>query len=184
MSPRIKMLRKVLNPPQINGFNPYGSKLGIESLESVNLFYEEYEALRLCDYDGFNHHKASIMMGVSRPTFTRIYASALKKIATAFVEGKPISIEGGKVYFDSDWYQCLQCRCYFNNTEKDKPIDICPLCGAHQIRKFDYDNNTKDIDDTLISKICECSVCGFKQEYRSEIPCEKQVCIKCHTPYH
>jgi hypothetical protein len=50
-------------------------------------------------------------MGVSRPTYIRIYASALQKIAKAFVEGRLIFIEGGKVYFDSDWYRCNTCEC-------------------------------------------------------------------------
>ena len=36
-------------------------------------------------------------MGVSRPTVTRIYASARKKIAQALAEGKAIHIEGGPI---------------------------------------------------------------------------------------
>ena len=72
----------------------------------INLLYEEYEALRLCDYSMENHNRASEIMEVSRPTFTRIYASARQKLASAFVEGRQIVIEGGKVYFDSDWHIC------------------------------------------------------------------------------
>ncbi len=86
MSPRIKRIRKVVNPPTIKGFKPYGLQRRDENAESVNLLIEEYEALRLCDYESYNQFDASIMMGVSRPTFTRIYASALQKIATAFVK--------------------------------------------------------------------------------------------------
>ena len=103
MSPRIRILRKVLNPPIINGFRPYGQESEKLNLESINLLYEEYEAIRLSDYDALNHHEASIIMGVSRPTFTRIYGSALQKVAKAFVEGRQITIKGGQVYFDSDW---------------------------------------------------------------------------------
>lgn len=140
MSPRIKTLRKVLNPPIIKGFKPYGPETGKQNAGLVILLFEEYEALRLCDYDKCNHYQASVMMGVSRPTFTRIYASALQKIAIAFVEGKQISIEGGKVYFDSDWYQCSGCGCNFNNPEREKAIEKCPLCGSNQIISFDFDN--------------------------------------------
>jgi hypothetical protein len=82
-------------------------------------------------------------MGVSRPTFTRIYASARQKIANAFVEGKQISIEGGKVYFDSDWYQCQSCGCYFNNPEKDIKVEACPLCGAATFINFEYSDSEK-----------------------------------------
>lgn len=90
MSPKLKVLRRVSNPPVIKGFKPYGSNSANVISEPVNLLYEEYESLRLSDYEGCTHHQASVMMGVSRPTFTRIYASALQKIAAAFVEGRQI----------------------------------------------------------------------------------------------
>ncbi len=144
---RAKTLRKVLNPPLVKGFKPYGPEKGNLNTEPINLLFEEYEALRLSDYDRLNHQQASVMMGVSRPTFTRIYASALQKIASAFVEGKQISIEGGKVYFDSDWYQCGYCGCNFNNPERENEIMNCPLCGNCQIKSYDLQNDT-DKDDT------------------------------------
>jgi uncharacterized protein len=123
MSPRNKRLRKVLNPPAIKGLKPYGPEVDENKTSVVTLLFEEYEALRLCDYDKFNHHQACVIMGVSRPTFTRIYAAARQKIAKTLVEGSQLSIEGGKVYFDSDWYHCSNCTCYFNNPEKDKTIE-------------------------------------------------------------
>ncbi len=144
MSPRIKRLRKVLNPPPIKGFKPYGPEVNNQNTDTVNLLYEEYEALRLCDYDMYNHHQASEIMGVSRPTFTRIYASARQKIAKAFVEGSKIIIEGGKVYFDSDWYQCKSCNCYFNNPEKDKEITNCPLCKSKNILSYNPESETEN----------------------------------------
>ena len=119
MSPRIKRPRKILNPPVIKGFKPYGSDSANQNTEPVFLLFEEYEALRLCDYDMINHLPASEIMGISRPTFTRIYSAARQKIAKAFVEGRQISIEGGKVYYDSDWYNCNKCGCDFNNPEKE-----------------------------------------------------------------
>ena len=66
------MFRKVSSPPVIKGFKPYGLEAGKQNSGFVNLLYEEYEAIRLSDYDHLNHQKASVMMGVSRPTFTRI----------------------------------------------------------------------------------------------------------------
>jgi Zn finger protein HypA/HybF involved in hydrogenase expression len=107
--------------------------------------YEEYEALRLSDFNNLNHHQASQEMGVSRPTFTRIYASALQTIAKAFVEGRQISIEGGKVYFDSNWYHCENCTCYFNNPEKVQQIKNCPLCGSPDVLDYNLDNSSGDI---------------------------------------
>lgn len=147
MSPRIKTLRKVLNPPIIKGFRPYGNVGYDQDAEAVNLLFEEYEALRLCDYDYCNHHQASVIMGVSRPTFTRIYGSALQKISKAFVEGRQISIDGGKVYFDSDWYKCLDCGSYFNNPEKQIIIEFCPLCRQGRILAYDLAKDDVLTDD-------------------------------------
>jgi uncharacterized protein len=128
MSPRPFRLRKVSNPPVISGFKPYGNKQKSGKTTTVFLNLEEYEALRLCDYEMLNHHEASALMEVSRPTLTRIYSKARQKIAEAFVLGKKIIIEGGKIYFDSDWFLCKNCGCYFNNPDKQEKIKECPLC--------------------------------------------------------
>ncbi len=66
-------------------------------LEWVTLHLDEFEALRLLDHAGFDQEKTALEMGVSRPTVTRIYASARQKIATALVQGKALCIEGGPV---------------------------------------------------------------------------------------
>ena len=118
MSPRPVRLRKISNPPVISGFKPYRNKTVDEKAEAIFLQYEEYEALRLCDHEMLNHHQASVLMAVSRPTLTRIHSKAMQKIAEALVLGKQIIIEGGKIYFDSEWYSCKACGCFFNNPEK------------------------------------------------------------------
>lgn len=181
MSPRIKVIRKILNIPVIKGFKPYGHESNRLNLEGINLLYEEYEALRLSDYNILNHQQASILMGVSRPTFTRIYASALQKIAKAFVEGRQISIEGGKVYFDSDWYHCNNCGCYFNNPEKDVPINSCPLCGNDRVNRFDYENTYIDVNDKSCYDMCMCPNCGFEQVHQFGEQCNNQKCPKCQS---
>lgn len=130
MSPRPARPRKISNPPLISGFKPYGAKNSNAKPEAVFLHYEEYEALRLCDYEMLNHHHASVIMAVSRPTLTRIYSRARRKIAEALVTGKQIIIEGGKIYFDSEWFSCKNCGCYFNNPEKQEEIKVCPLCKS------------------------------------------------------
>ena len=122
MSPRPLRLRKISNPPPVSGFKPYGNKNNGIKAESVFLHYEEYEALRLCDYEMLNHHQASVIMDVSRPTLTRIYARARQKIALALVQGRQIIIEGGKIYFDSDWFACKSCGCFFNNPDRKSVV--------------------------------------------------------------
>ena len=66
-------------------------------LEWVTLHLDEFETIRLLDHVGLDQEKAAAEMGVSRPTVTRIYASARKKIADAIVLGQAICIEGGPV---------------------------------------------------------------------------------------
>jgi len=141
MTPRPLRLRKVSNPPVISGFKPYRNKSIDENAGTIFLQYEEYEAIRLCDYKMLNHYQASVLMAVSRPTLTRIYSRARRKVAEAFVLGKQIIIEGGKIYFDSDWFLCKKCGCYFNNPEKLQEIADCPLCKSTDISAMAEFNN-------------------------------------------
>lgn len=136
MSPRPTRLRKVSQPPAIAGMKPYGQLGEAEEKEAVFLHFEEYEALRLCDHQGLNHLEAARKMEVSRPTLTRIVSAARQKVARAIVEGRQLILEGGKVYFDSDWYLCKTCRCYFNHPEKQVPAEKCPLCSSPQIESY------------------------------------------------
>lgn len=138
MTPRPFILRKISNPPVISGFKPYGNKQKSGRTESVFLYLEEYEALRLCDYEMLNHHQASALMAVSRPTLTRIYSKARQKIAEALVLGKQIIIEGGKIYFDSGWFSCKSCGCYFNNPDKQEKINECPLCRSGNFVSYEH----------------------------------------------
>lgn len=181
MSPRIKKLRKVLNPPPVKGFKPYGGETGGKQTPAVTMLFEEYEALRLCDYDMYNHHQASVLMGVSRPTFTRIYASAREKIAMAFVEGRQISVEGGKVYFDSDWHQCSSCGSYFNNPERELEIESCPLCGSEDINGYDPDPSGQLAAPDYCEDRCICPSCGYEKEHRLGKPCSQEVCPQCNS---
>ncbi|MCF8345946.1 MAG: DUF134 domain-containing protein [Bacteroidales bacterium] len=159
MTPRAKTPRRVLNLPEIKGFRPYGINAGKSDKPMVILFYEEVEALRLCDFDHHNHHEASELMGVSRPTFTRIYASALQKIATAFVEGRRIHIEGGHVYYDSEWFTCEACASKFNHCEKEQLPGSCPLCGSERILPVEFET-----DDERDNKVKTRSGCkGMNQ---------------------
>jgi predicted DNA-binding protein (UPF0251 family) len=66
-------------------------------LEWITLALDEFETIRLLDHRGLDQEQAALEMGISRPTVTRIYASARRKIATALVLGQAICIEGGPV---------------------------------------------------------------------------------------
>lgn len=105
---RPKHNRCISSPPIMLGYKPFGIPSRV--LECIYLHFDEYETLRLLDYEGLNQEDAAVRMVISRPTLTRIYESARKKIATAFVEGKTIRIEGGEITFDKAWFRCKHCH--------------------------------------------------------------------------
>jgi predicted DNA-binding protein (UPF0251 family) len=157
------MPRKVTAPPGIKGFKPFGGAAAGQNTEAVTLLLEEYEALRLCDYDQYNHEEAASLMGVSRPTFTRIYAAALKKIAQAFVAGISIIIEGGHVYFDSEWYYCKVCECRFNHPGEADPPSGCPLCGATATTAIPQESSGSGMLPSSGKIIFRCEHCGLEE---------------------
>lgn len=128
--PRRIRLRKVVAPPSFRGYKPYG--INGSSKETVELLYEEYEALKLADYDLMNHKEASEIMGVSRPTFARIYESARRKIARALVETKEIKTVFGNAWLDKNWYECIVCHARFTIPRTLKEHK-CPLCSTEKI---------------------------------------------------
>lgn len=178
---RLKIPRKITNPPIVKGFKPYGPDIDSKKRESIILNFEEYEAFRMCDYNMYNHYQASVLMNVSRPTFTRIYASARMKISKAFVEGRQIEFEGGKVYFDSDWYQCNSCGCHFNNPEISISIQNCPLCGSSEVERH-TEESLGDMPRNSEDDLCICPECGFTKEHHYGVPCRNEKCPTCNSP--
>jgi LSD1 subclass zinc finger protein len=129
--PRRRRLRKIVAPPQFTGFKPYGAN--DVSKEFVELLYEEYEAVKLADYDLMNHEEASGLMGVSRPTFARIYESARRKIAQALVETKEIKTVFGNAWMDKNWFVCGSCHARFTIPKTIKECR-CALCSSVNIK--------------------------------------------------
>jgi len=90
---RPKKIRWVKCEPGERCFRP--QCIPLKKLEGVYLTIDEFEAIRLIDVEGLMQEEAARKMRISRPTFTRILASARKKIADALVNIKAIKIEGG-----------------------------------------------------------------------------------------
>lgn len=91
---RPKIPRTITEKVKTTYFKPY--KIPYAELEEVVLGFDEIEALKLSDYQGFNQEEAAERMRVSRPTFQRILSTARLKIAEALSEGKAIKIKGGE----------------------------------------------------------------------------------------
>lgn len=129
MKGRPKLIRTIGTVPTVSGFVPTGEDGRYQQKERVFLEIEEYEALRLSDYELVNQCQAAAIMDISRPTFTRIYQRARQKIALALVEGRRVIIKGGNVKLDDTWYECADCGAIFQIKDDER---VCALCrGVH-----------------------------------------------------
>ncbi len=85
--------RCICSVPEVTGFQP----LGCRQNGSVNLTYDEYEVIRLLDHLQMNQEECARRMDISRPTVTRIYNEARRKMADMLVNGRELTIGGGDV---------------------------------------------------------------------------------------
>lgn len=129
--PRPQKNRKVCNPPKMQGYKPFG--IAFCATEHVILQYDEYESIKLVNYNNISQEDAADSMNISRPTLTRIYNSALTKIAQAFVEGKSIIIEGGNIQFENDWYKCKKCYQVIEGVSNHIKCSNCNYQGTDEL---------------------------------------------------
>ena len=90
---RPKKIRWISCLPEERCFKPICKPLN--KLKGVYLTLDEFEALRLADLEGLRQVDAAKRLKISRPTFSRIVASAREKVADGLVNIKAIRIEGG-----------------------------------------------------------------------------------------
>ncbi len=102
--PRPKCRRNVCGMPDKNYFKPRG--IPTVDLEEIILTLDEFEAIRLADYEKLYQEKAAAQMNISRQTFGRIIDAAHQKIADVLMNGKALKIEGGEI--DMDKKSCCQ----------------------------------------------------------------------------
>jgi len=189
MSPRNKRIRRVGSPPVFKGFKPIGHPG--KQTDVISILFEEYEAFRLIDYSNLSQEEASKIMNVSRPTFTRIYNSALKKIAQAFAEGSTMHIEGGNVVFDKEWYRCHDCVTVFHHEDNEQ--EECISCESDNIehinqsiedwkgeKRGEFGDGIKGMPD--VGVFCLCPKCKYEELHTRGVPCFSKSCPKCNAP--
>lgn len=87
---RPRLRRRVRFSPEVLYFKPQGVPLRL--LRSIDLTFEEVEALRLKNIEGLEQKECAKKMKTSQSTFQRILSSAYKKISVAVIEGKALKI--------------------------------------------------------------------------------------------
>lgn len=108
--------RRVCAEPGCRGFVPQTTG----NVEEVVLTVDEYEVIRLIDYEKKTHEQCAAQMDVSRTTITETYERARFKIADSLVNGKALSISGGhyRVCRGSWEYGCGR-RCRWRSEAKE-----------------------------------------------------------------
>ena len=91
--PRPQKWRKVCAAPRCTRFSP---SHGHAEAGTVTMSVDEYETIRLIDWEGLTQEQCAERMEVARTTVQAIYQSARKKLADCIVNGKALIIGGGE----------------------------------------------------------------------------------------
>jgi len=142
---RPKKPRTVKRPPIFTKFKPVG--IPGELLDHILLTLDEFEAIRLADYIGFDHEEAAKEMAISRSTFSRLIEKARKKLSVMLLEGKVLAVEGGNIHFKENLIECLDCGKVFGADFEIKTSD-CPTCHSKDLsnlaKKFGHGKCCED----------------------------------------
>lgn len=110
--PRPMKNRKVCKEPTASVYGPI-CNAPINEEHAIHMSIEEFEVIRLMDYEKHNQASCAEFMGVARSTVQRIYEIARDKMATSLVEGKQLVIKGGHYTIcenQDDERSCCQCE--------------------------------------------------------------------------
>lgn len=111
--------------PEVNSFGPQNGEN--QNNGHIIMSIDEYETIRLIDYESLTQEDCAENMGVARTTVTMIYSEARKKLAKALVDGQALQIKGG------DYELC--------NTKENR----CGRRGCHRRhRRGDVENENSN----------------------------------------
>lgn len=100
--------RRICFEPKYDSFAPRGKA----STAQVLLTVDEFEAVRLVDFEKRTHEQCARQMGISRTTVTEMYERARTKIADCIVNGKTLCISGGNYTLcDGSAWKCCGKKC-------------------------------------------------------------------------
>lgn len=119
--PRPTKCRKVCHFPQTLVFSPQDAP---QEREPVVLTVDEYEAIRLIDWEGCGQEECATFMQIARATVQRIYESARRKLAASLVEGRPLHIAGGEFHLCRGQGSACGRECFKQQYNEEKGDNI------------------------------------------------------------
>jgi len=130
--PRRKRHRLVTKEPPVSVYKPAG--IPAMELEEILITIDEFEALRLADFEGLSQRDASTAMQISQPTFNRVLSSARHKVASGLVQGFVLRIEGGRYRLadGTGILECIDCGASVDMSSENK--SSCHACGSTRLR--------------------------------------------------
>jgi uncharacterized protein len=132
--PRPFKRRFVNGEPGATSFKPAG--VPGRELATVELRFDELEAIRLADLEGLYQEEAAKQMGISRATFGRVLDGAHRKVADALLQGKMLVFKGGNVAApQTRMFTCMDCGRRFSIPFGVKRPEICVGCQSHRIQR-------------------------------------------------
>lgn len=137
---RPRRCRRVYFKPNITFFKPAGIRLN--ELDETILTVDEFEAVRLKDFQSIEQEQAAKKMNISQPTFHRLLLSARKKIADAIVNGKAIKIQGGIYKIVQERmkkFKCYECDFKWQIPYGTGRPGKCPKCSSLNIHRAEED---------------------------------------------
>ncbi len=161
--PRPCKQRVILGQPAATVYKPAGVPAG--SMGWTWMTLDEYEAVRLVDGEGIDQEQAAGRMGVSRPTVTRILASARSKLAAMLTGGTALAIEGGPVMVTRESYG-------MSGGGRGR------RCGRGMGRGCREPGAAR----SQSAGTCVCPQCGRETAHQPGVPCASVTCPDCGIP--
>lgn len=115
--PRPRKCRRVCAMPENQGLEPLGGRENCCGSRIV-MSIDEYEAIRLIDWEKLTQEQCAVQMGIARTTVTGIYECARTKLADVLVHGKVLKIQGGDYTLCSE--NRKECSRHCCKKEKEK----------------------------------------------------------------
>lgn len=119
--PRPCKKRRICAKPSCIRFGPQGSG---PDAGTVTMTLEEYESIRLMDYEGLTQEQAARQMDAARTTVQGIYSSARRKIAQCLVNGHMLHLEGGNFVLCEETGKCCHRHCCNKKEKKREGMDM------------------------------------------------------------